>query len=67
MAGYHIPDVADLRLQVPGGAVEVTLAAGMVTWNGGKVSVDATGQIGVPHVVGGELGQLYACADLDPD
>ena len=48
--------MADLRLQVPGGAVEVTLAAGMVTWDGGKVSVDATGQIGVPHVVAGELG-----------
>jgi hypothetical protein len=56
VAGYHGPEAADLRLEVPGGVVEVTLAAGMVTWDGGKVRVDATGQIGVPHVVGGELG-----------
>ena len=56
VAGYHGPETTDLRLEVPGGVVEVTLAAGMVTWDGGKVRVDATGQIGAPHVVGGELG-----------
>ncbi len=56
VAAYHGLRPAPVRLQVPGGSVQVAeMGTGMIVWNQGRVTVEANDLKGMPQVTGGEL------------
>lgn len=56
VAGYHGPEPAPLRLDVPGGAVEIeAMGTGTIMWDDGAVSINAMDVAGRPQVTGGHL------------
>jgi hypothetical protein len=56
IAGYHGPQVAPLRLEVPDGTVEIeAMGTGTIVWDAGNVRINAIDITGTPLITGGQL------------